>query len=102
FRSITWLSNLKLRVSWGKLGNQQIGTYPFASTISLGQNFIFGNAPANGAAQTDMANSDISWESTTTKGAGIDIGLFRNKLNITYDYYKKNTTGILLQLPIPE
>ena len=96
-----WLSNLKLRASWGQLGNQLIGTYPFASIIGLGANYILGNAPANGAAQTDMANRDISWESSTTKDAGIDVGLFQNRLNITYDYYIRKTSGILLQLPIP-
>lgn len=109
-KDIEWLSNLKLRASWGELGNQLIetvnnvtlGTYPFASVINLGVNYIFGGAPANGAAQTDMSNRDISWESSTTKDAGIDIGLFQNKLNITFDYYIRHTTGILLQLPIPD
>lgn len=100
-KNVQWLSSLKIRASWGQLGNQLIGTYPFASTINLGTNYIFGNAPANGAAQTDMANSQISWEETTTKGIGLDLGVLGNKLNVTYDYYIRNTTGILLQLPIP-
>lgn len=100
-KDIKWLSNLKLRASWGELGNQLIGTYPFASVINLGVNYIFGNAPADGAAQQGMANRDISWESSTTKDIGVDMGLFRNKLNVTYDYYVRNTTGILLTLPTP-
>lgn len=108
-KGIGWLSNLKLRASWGKLGNQiieavnnvNLGTYPFASTINLGVNYIFGGAVATGAAQKNMANRDISWESSATKDAGIDMGLFEDKLNITFDYYIRKTTGILLQLPVP-
>ncbi|GAA4303562.1 TonB-dependent receptor [Compostibacter hankyongensis] len=100
-KDVGWLSELKLRGSWGKLGNQEIGNYPFASVINLGVNYIFGGAPANGAAQQAMSNRDISWEETTTSDVGVDIGLLDNKLNIVYDYYVRNTTGILLQLPIP-
>ncbi|HEX5555113.1 MAG TPA: TonB-dependent receptor [Chitinophagaceae bacterium] len=100
-KGIGWLSNLKLRGSWGQLGNQQIGTYPFASVIDLGVNYIFGGAAAGGAAQKDMSNHDISWEATASTDIGLDAGFFNNKLSITYDYYVRNTTGILLQLPIP-
>lgn len=100
-KNVQWLSDLKLRASWGQLGNQEIGNYPFASVINLGVNYILGGTPAIGAAQTDMANRNISWESTTSKNLGIDIGLMQNKLNITYEYYIRNTSGILLQLPIP-
>ncbi len=100
-KNVHWLSNLKLRASWGELGNQQIGTYPYVSTINFGVNYILGGVPANGAAQLSMANQNISWEATTTKDVGIDIGVIKDKLNITYDYYIRNTTGILLQLPIP-
>lgn len=100
-KDVNWLSNLKLRGSWGQLGNQQIGTYPFASVIDLGVNYIFNGAPANGAAQKDMANKEISWEATTSTDFGIDAGFLGGKLNLTYDYYVRNTTGILLQLPIP-
>lgn len=100
-KDVSWLSGLKLRGSWGQLGNQEIGTYPFASVIDLGVNYIFGGAAANGAAQTDMANHDISWEATTSTDFGVDADFFQNRLSVTYDYYVRNTTGILLQLPIP-
>src|SRR5690606_24259779 len=59
-----WLSELKLRASWGQLGNQLIGNYPFASVINLGQNYYYGGAPVDGGAQLDMANRLITWEST--------------------------------------
>ncbi|MFT4154203.1 SusC/RagA family TonB-linked outer membrane protein [Parafilimonas sp.] len=99
-KNIGWLSNLKLRASWGKLGNQEIGTYPTASVINLGTNYIFGGAVASGASQDDMANKDLSWESSTTKDIGIDIGLFQNKVSAGLDYYIRNTTDILLELPV--
>src|SRR5699024_8388662 len=103
--------NLKLRASYGVLGNQLIsggvldnqllGTYPFASVIDLGVNYIFNNQPANGGAQANMSNRNISWESTATRDIGVDIDLFRNRLGVTFDYYTKKTTDIILQLPIP-
>lgn len=100
-QDVGWLSNLKLRASWGELGNQLIGTYPFASVVNLGVNYVLGGAPATGAAQTDMSNRDISWESSTTKDIGLDLGLLQDRISFSFDYYVRNTTGILLQLPIP-
>lgn len=100
-RDVNWLSDLKVRASWGELGNQLIGNYPFASSISLGINYAPGGLPATGAAQVNMANSLISWETTTSSNIGIDLGLFNNRLNLAFDYFKRNTTDILLDLPIP-
>lgn len=98
---VNFISNLKLRASWGQLGNQNIGTYPFASVISLGNDFLFGGVPQNGAAQTDLANKDISWETTETTNFGLDLGLFANRFTMSAEYYIRNTSDILLQLPIP-
>jgi len=94
------LTNLKLRASWGKLGNQEIGNYPYSQTFSLRQNYLFGGTLVAGAALTDLANSRITWETTTSTDVGLDIGLFENRLTITTDYYVKNTSNILLKLPI--
>ncbi|MBC9797150.1 SusC/RagA family TonB-linked outer membrane protein [Sinomicrobium weinanense] len=99
--NINWLDELKLRASWGRLGNQNVGTYPFASTVSLGMDYLFGGEPVNGAAQRDMANKDISWETTETTNFGIDLALFKNRLSLSAEYYIRNTYDILLQLPIP-
>lgn len=95
------LSNLKIRASWGKLGNQLIGNYPFASVIALGQNYVNGGQLVNGAAQLNMANSLISWETTTSSNIGADIGLLNGQVSMEFDYYIRNTSGILLNLPIP-
>ena len=97
----SWLSDLKLRASWGRLGNQQIGNYPFSAVMGLGSSFVFGNSPVQGANQREMANLDISWETTETTNVGLDMAVLRNRVSASVDYYIKNTTGILLRLPVP-
>ncbi len=96
------ITNLKLRGSWGQLGNQNIGTYPFDSFVNLTSIFAFNNALVNGAALTDMANGEISWETTEMQNYGLDIALLNNKLSASFDYYIRNTNGILLQLDVPK
>jgi TonB-linked SusC/RagA family outer membrane protein len=99
-KNSSWIDNIKVRGSWGTLGNQNIGNYPFASVVNLGRNYTFNNTPVNGAALTNMANEDITWESTTTANVGLDFGFF-GKLMGSFDYYIRNTDNILLQLPVP-
>lgn len=95
------VSDMKIRGSWGKLGNQNItGLYSFASYFNIGAtNYAFGENISTGAALTTMANSDIRWETTNVSNVGLDLTLWRN-LNITADYYYRKTSGILLQLDI--
>lgn len=95
------IDNLKFRASWGQLGNQNIGTYPFDSFVSLDASYVFNGNIANGAALTDMANSLISWETTEMLNFGIDATVFE-KLSASFDYYIRNTSGILLQLDVPK
>ena len=96
-------SNLKLRASWGQLGNQQIGSdFPYVSSISLGsRNYIFGDVVSLGATQNVLANEEIKWETTASTNFGIDAGFFNQKLSFSFDYYIRNTKDILLNLPIP-
>lgn len=97
---VEWLDELKLRASWGTLGNQNIGNYPFVSAVNLGQNYVFGtDVPALGGALINGSNPAISWETTEMFNVGIDA--FIGKLDLTIDYYIKNTSDILLELPIP-
>lgn len=93
------VDNLKLRISWGQLGNQLIGNYPFASFLSYGS-YVIGGQPVSSAYLSEMANPGISWEKTTMTNAGIDISLF-SKLSVNFDYYYKRTSDILLRLDIP-
>jgi TonB-linked SusC/RagA family outer membrane protein len=100
-KDIAWLNNLKLRLSWGQLGNQDIGLYQYIQTISLGQSYSFGGALVDGAAKTSLANLNISWEKTTSSNIGIDIGILKDKLTIIADYFIRNTNDILLARDIP-
>ena len=98
--NVDWLSLLKLRASWGSLGNQNIGDYPYISSFVLGQGVFNGNIVST-AAQTVLANREITWEATKLLNFGFDGSFFRNKLNVEFDYYIKNTDDILLTLPVP-
>lgn len=101
FQSVSLISNLKFRASWGKLGNQEIGFYPYAATYALGEaNYIWGGTKMSGAAASSGSNPDIKWEVTTTKDLGIDLGLFEDRITASFDLFDKNTSGILLQLPV--
>lgn len=92
---------LKLRGSWGKLGNQEIGFYPYASSYDLGKdNYIWGVNKVLGAALSSAANPDVKWETTTTTDIGLDMSLLNNKFNMTFDWFHKVASDVLLQLPI--
>jgi len=96
------VNNLKIRASWGQLGNQNTlnGYYPSQSTVNIGTNYIFDKNITSGAAITTMANSIISWETTTMSNIAIEFSLFK-KLEISADYYHRVTDDILLDLDIP-
>ncbi len=95
-----FVNNLKIRASWGQLGNQDIGLYPFSSDVNLGLKYVFDKKVSSGAGVTKLANTDISWEKTTAYNLGLDLTIF-NKLNIVAEYYYKVTNDILLTLDIP-
>jgi len=102
------VDNLKFRASWGELGNQNvmnrandaIDPYPFSSDVSLDSKYIFDKAVYSGAAINDLANTNITWETTAVTDIGLDATLF-GKLNITADYFYKKTRDILLKLDVP-
>lgn len=95
------VDNVKLRASWGKLGNQDVGSYyPTVSTLSLGQDYPFGGTIHSGAVTREAVNSNLKWETTTIWGFGLDLN-FLNHLNIVMDYYNKTTDGILMTINTP-
>ena len=96
-----FLDELKFRASWGELGNQEIGNYPYQTVMSLGENYPFGGTLSPGARMKTAANSEISWETTKMTNFGLDGYLFNGKLDFSFEYYIKKTEDILLQLPIP-
>lgn len=102
FSNVDVISFLKLRGSWGQLGNQNIGGnyYPYTQTISTGQNYLWDGVPVAGAAVTALANPIIGWETTTIIDFGIDLNMFNNKIQIVADIFDKTSTDILYTLPI--
>ena len=93
--NLPWLSNAKVRASWGKLGNQEIGLYPYQAMIDKVTSYTFDKSNISSAYfQTAYVNRDIKWEETTIADVGADIQLF-NRLNVTFDWYRKETDGIL-------
>ncbi len=85
---------MKLRASWGQLGNQLIGNYPFAANISFSPAYNFGGTIVGAAAQTTLGNPDIRWETTTQIDIGLNMALF-GKLSIEADYFIRNAEDIL-------
>lgn len=96
-----WLNHLKLRASWGKLGNQEIGNYAYTATMSANYNYYFGTDKVIGMAEDIVANDDIRWETTTITDFGLDASLWNSRINVTFDWFNKTTSDILLQLSMP-
>ncbi|GAA4440163.1 TonB-dependent receptor [Ravibacter arvi] len=93
------LSLLKVRGSLGRTGNQEIGNY--ASLSKLEQiRYSIGDASVIGYVES-IGNKDLRWEKTTQMDVGIDLGLFRDRLNLVVDYYRRNTRDLLYSVPIP-
>ena len=104
-KNIPVISYLKLRGSWGTLGNERIGNYPYQAALNFETNSLFyqgaSAVSAQSAAQWQYAIKDISWEKTESFDFGVDVNLLRNKLRFNGDYYKKTTKDMLLALQIP-
>lgn len=96
------LDALKLRVSYGKLGNNSIGNYDTqALYTSSGMNYVLGNSLATGLAQSALANALLTWESTNVFNVAADLMLFNSRLSATLEYFHKKTDNILISLPAP-
>jgi TonB-linked SusC/RagA family outer membrane protein len=93
---------LKLRASYGELGNQAVALYSFPSSINLGQDYSFGGALSSGAAAIAYSDPNTSWETTNTYNLGLDAGLLSNRLSFSVDVYKKYTIDILRAINIPD
>ncbi|WP_373518578.1 SusC/RagA family TonB-linked outer membrane protein [Pricia sp.] len=94
-------SNLKLRGSYGEVGNQAIGNYATQSALRYNQNYVLNNQVVSGATNLQLVNPNLRWESKTTTNFGLDAGFLNNTLNLTADYYVANVKDLLLAVPIP-
>jgi len=96
-KGINFLSNLKLRASYGLTGNWQ----PIDNFASRGLYGVVSYLDQPGFVQTQLPNTELGWESTSTTNIGLDLGVFNNVINLAAEYYIKNTTDVLLERPIP-
>ncbi|MHC0443211.1 SusC/RagA family TonB-linked outer membrane protein [Flavobacterium sp. 3-210] len=98
---LDYVSDLKLRASVGTLGNQDIGNYPYASTIQPGYSYWIDKQLAQGVAQTTLSNPNITWEKSRQTNFGLDATFFKRKLSATFDYYIKDIYDMLMVYPVP-
>jgi TonB-linked SusC/RagA family outer membrane protein len=100
-KDINFISNLKLRAGYGKIGNQEVPAYGFESTLITTAYYPFGGTAKTGATQTSLANKNLHWEVTDQSNIGIDASFFKGRLEFVGDYYIKNTKDIIVQAPVP-
>ena len=94
------ISELKPRISWGISGNDEIGNYSSLSLMSSAKYNFNGNLVA-GMRPNTSPNANLSWEKNNTVNVGLDVGLFRNALNLNFEYYVSKTSDMLLEVPVP-
>lgn len=106
-QDVDLLSNLRLRASWGQLGNERmsanerVGLYSYLNSYNLGLSHQFGDNVVSATAVTAAGNPDISWETTTMRNIGLDLGFLDDRIEVMAEYFWNYTSDILLQLPIP-
>ncbi len=100
-QGLSWLTDLKLRGSWGMLGNSLIDPYQYQSTVNFdGMWYYLNDSKVTGALPTTPANPDVKWETQYSTDLGLDLTVFDNRLSFTMDYYYKKTKDMLIQVPI--
>lgn len=100
-KKLSWVSLLKLRGSYGVIGNNNIGNYTQYNTINITKGGVFGSTVVNGSQVTNLGNSNLGWEKTKQLDLGIDFSFLNNRITLTYDYYKKITDNLLYSLSVP-
>ena len=99
-KGVEHLDNLKIRVSWGQLGNNSVSDYA-TQLLYKRKSYVFGSSVATGAGISAVVNDDLRWETTTMTNLGVDVNAFRSRLSVTADVFDKLTTDILVQTTIP-
>lgn len=96
-KDVSWLDDAKIRASWGRTGNQEIGNFTSRGLSRGGFNYL----GLSGLAPVQLENPDLTWETTEQTNAGVDLRFFGSRLNFTFDYYIKKTHGLLLEVLLP-
>jgi TonB-linked SusC/RagA family outer membrane protein len=98
---IPLINYAKLRVSYGELGNQEVGSnYPFVAQLNAGTAYYFNNVLQPGSSLNNIPNETISWETSKQTNVGIDLTLLNNKLNVTFDVYRKKVADNIIDFPV--
>lgn len=100
FFNVPWITTLKLRGSYGVLGNQQIGTYPYQRALSPDHRYFVGGVVQPAIALDELPFEDITWETTEITNGGVDVVLVDGKLSLSVDHYYKKTYDILYSLTV--
>ncbi|WP_353719720.1 TonB-dependent receptor [Dyadobacter sp. 676] len=101
-QSIPKVSFAKARASYGVIGNNNIGNYTQYALVNNTTNAVFGSTVATGAQVTSLSNSNLGWETTKQFDAGLDLGLFNDRVQLVYDFYTKRTTNLLYAVQVPQ
>ena len=97
-----WMNNLKLRLSWGQLGNERIDLFRYVDLMNTGLNYPFNDNVTSGMAVTAYNDPDITWETTTISNLGLDVAFLKGKLDLTFELFNKRTTNILRTVALPD
>jgi TonB-linked SusC/RagA family outer membrane protein len=99
-KNVDFLSELKLRASYGFSGNNAFGNYTYIGLLGR-DNYALGNSLVNGVAATTISNSKLGWERSQQMDIGLELGLFGSRIFISADYYRRLTTDLLLAVQVP-
>jgi TonB-linked SusC/RagA family outer membrane protein len=100
-QDVDFLSNLKLRASFGQNGNFNIGNFPYAGAVGI-SNYVIGGSIANGRTVNSLQNPNLGWEQTREYNIGVDAGFFDSRLTANIELYRRITTDLLLDVNVPQ
>jgi TonB-dependent starch-binding outer membrane protein SusC len=101
FFDVSFINLLKLRAGYGKIGNEKIGDYRYESYINRNASYVFNGSLPSAGTQTQLTYPDMVWEERITRNIGVDMALFKNKMEITAEYYTNDANNILYEVPVP-
>jgi TonB-linked SusC/RagA family outer membrane protein len=99
--NVPYISNLKLRGSWGVAGNDKAPDYKYSASLTPNMYYVINNAAVVGITPSGTANPDLKWEETTMTNVGLDLGLFGNQFTLSAEYYVNKSDDLLMQVPLP-
>jgi TonB-dependent starch-binding outer membrane protein SusC len=100
-KNLSWLSNLKLRLSYGQTGNDNVSAYQTRGSISGAKYYTFGSSESIGYVPNNLRNLDLGWERTTEYNVGLDFGFLNNRISGSVEYYNRLTEDLIMNKTIP-